>query len=298
MTHALKTTIIALTLSGTTPLFAQQTALFTQFWNTQLQTNPATAGMNYRYNAYLTYDNQRFNPGQINANAGYAMKIDRIKSGVGISYAYRNYSFDHTQAAMLHYAKHFQLGASLISVGAAGGVRTYSADWDKLTYGDMIMDSTVIQTSTRPRGTYDPALDVSAGIAYQWNELNVGFSVTQLNSPRFGDTENGFINSTVPLYWFSADYTFQLPAKIDLRPQYQLATDGKWTTHQASLMAVYNKRLWAGINYRSEKTIGGMIGYDIREKFRLGAGYNFTKSQLNNGTTYGSVQVVLAWTVK
>jgi type IX secretion system PorP/SprF family membrane protein len=289
-----KTLLVSLLLPAA--LCGQQTVPFAQFWVTQLQTNPATAGLDYKHHAYMTYNSADFGD-QLNANAAYAMKINRINSGVGVSYSFdaSNRGTQYSQAALLHYAYHFDLGQSTLSLGASGGVRFYALDWDKMTYGDLIAPQTPNDPLLPTRNDHDASFDASTGIAYKWKDLHAGFSITQFDQ-LFVRNENSLFNA-VPLYWLSADYTFHLPAKIDLRPQYQVMTDHITFHHMGSLTATYANKLWISANYRHDYSFGGMIGYDIKERYRMGFGYNLLEVGLLS-KRQSSFQIVLAYLLK
>jgi len=256
---------------------AQYDAPITQFQSTLMQTNPAMTGYRNKHEANVLYQDQpgnRHYSDYRSVNANYAMRLDSINSGIGVSYSYNEDGFSSTHTAMLHYAYHFRWRNSGLSLGASAGVRTlsYNTDW------------IAPQTPNDPyliSGEFVPQLNLNTGIAYHWKDLNVGFSVTQVNEPKFKDRHSNLRFDLAADYWLFADYTFHLSPSFELRPQVQFSRNSMyWNSALLSVIASYEKKLgidtkfFLGVNCDPKRYVGPMIGIGI-DRFRLTGSYNF-----------------------
>lgn len=271
-------------------LRAQSDVPITQFWNTLMQTNPATAGLNYRHAAHAVYHRDGYN---YNTNYGinldYGMRLDSINSGIGITYAFNLSPNVGSHQFLAHYAYHFHLKGSILSLGASAGVRAlYQAS----------LASHPPAGSSFQDDYASSGFQFNAGIAYHWKNLNAGISSTNMNSPSLSYRDGHGTVRFAPIYWFFADYTFQLPANIQLRPQFQAMNNGTTYWNTFSLMAIWNKQVWAGVNYNNHVYFSGMAGVDIREKYRMGVSYGQSSSGVPGWGTSRSVEVVLAYLLK
>jgi len=267
------------------------------FQNTLIQTNPATVGLNYKQALNAVYHQDHLiSDYNVSANLNYAVRPDSARYGIGLSYMYDNwYDYgikdERTQVLLLHYAHHFRLGgSSVLSIGVSGGVRFQKFDY----YWIVSQSPTIPLLSSNEK---QARFQCNAGIALHLKNFNTGFSVTQLNSPKYNIDKNSY-TIVKPDYWFFADYTFVLPARFELKPQLQVVTDAAEVQPYTSLMVTYNKRFWAGANYAPDLYAGGMAGIAIREKYRIGMVYGTYNSKLYNSKIGRMFEVVLAFVLK
>jgi len=262
--------ITILCLLNVSYMFAQQTGAAVQSWNVNLSSNPALAGLNYRHEANLFY---RTSWGRIAGNpatgyANYAARIKSIHGGAGVSYVCDRFGNSSQNDILAHYAFHLPLGNNVLSVGVSGGANIYLGDWDKLTYPDCD------PSETRPGR--DPQFKMNAGIAWHAPKWNAGFSITQLNEPKFASY------SATRHYWLFADYRFDLTDKCSLKPQIQFYTDAVNYNGNVSVMAALHN-FWAAPVYNFNNGAGFAIGYNLFGKYRIGYNLQMYQSKLNNG---------------
>lgn len=289
-------TTIALSVSAT--VSAQQDPLSTQFWNTLLHINPATAGLEYRHEAHLQYRNQwrnTYSPGTAWAN--YAAKTDRIHGAAGVSYRFDRAGSIHTHNALAHYAFHIPVKNSVLSVGVSGGTYTYSVDWSDLVYPDSPNDPAI------PRDGGRTSFDMNAGVAFHAPKWNAGFGVTHLTAPALSqqsvDGSGVTEYDAARHYYLTADYNFTIGSSgfWSVRPRVLAATDAVKAYTQLSVVGAY-KNIWLAGNARSTGFFGGAAGYDIRGKYRLGYAYEVYRSPLNNNVFFGTHEFTLGLLVK
>lgn len=248
--------------------FSQQDPRAGFFWNQYMHTNPAMTGAVYKHHANAQWRNQwtKVNGAPATLWLNYAMKLDSIHSGVGVSYEYDVIGLNKQHTALASYAYHIPLNKLFFSMGVSVGSLT------------MLFDKTGF---TDPN---DPALPNSSqtffrgdlGIAIHGERWNAGLSGTRLNG-YFTRKSNGY--DITPHYWVFGDYTFQFGENWKLTPRVQLGTDLLKSFSTVALIAGY-KNLWFGTTVLNATggngfELGPMIGYDIVGKFRLGYTYEF-----------------------
>lgn len=253
-----------------------------------MHTNPAMTGAVYKHQANVQWRNQwtKFNGAPTTLWANYAMKLNSINSGVGVSYEYEVIGLNKSHTALASYAYHIPIKKMFLSLGASAGLKTLKFDASKLVF-----------STPQPHYTtrnYNPVFQCDLGIALHSEKWNVGLSVTQLNKATFKDSL--FPYNNVVHFWVFADYTFGLGEKWSLTPRLQSFSDGKALGSTLALLATWKERLWFGGSASipskgGSYNVGPMIGYDIAGKFRLAYTYEFwisnysaSASIKNNGT--------------
>ncbi len=276
----------------------QQEPRSTFFWNNYMHTNPAMTGAVYKHHANVQWRNQwtKINGAPTTLWANYAMKLDSINSGVGVSYEYDVIGLNKSHTAMASYAYHIPIKKMFLSLGVSAGLKTLKFDASKLVFS-----TPQPQYTTR---NYNPVFQCDFGIALHSEKWNVGVSVTQLNGAQFYDPDFPYKNRAH--FWIFADYAFGLGEKWKLTPRLQSYTDGAELCSTLALLATWKDRLWFGGTasvpvHGGMYNVGPMIGYDIAGKFRLGYAYEFwisnhsaSASITNNGTH----EIILSYQLK
>lgn len=265
--------VLTLTLFINTFLaFAQQEPTSTLFWNNYLHTNPAMTGAVYKHQANLTWRNYAIKkafqgpdyPQTIFAN--YALKLDKIHSGIGISYRYDSPSYQLQQTGLVSYAYHIPIKSMFLSFGISGGIKTLNSQIPNSS-GELITYK------------YKPGFTSDFGIALRHEKWNVGASLTQWNGPVLHLREDslGYGFKFYAHFWFFADYRFALGENWSLTPRFQLVMDRVSMLGNLQLIAAWKENLWFGAGVQrsvnpgsSGVPISPSIGYDIKGRFRLG----------------------------
>lgn len=274
----------------------QQEPRSTFFWNNYMHTNPAMTGAVYKHHANVQWRNQwtKINGAPTTLWANYAMKLDSINSGVGVSYEYDVIGLNKSHTAMASYAYHIPIKKMFLSLGVSAGLKTLKFDASKLVFS-----TPQPQYTTR---NYNPVFQCDFGIALHSEKWNVGVSVTQLNRATFKDSLFPYNNEAH--YWLFADYTFNFGENWKLTPRVQLGSDLKSMFSTAALVASF-RNLWFGASAAnpfggSGFEFGAMIGYDIVGKFRLGYAYEFgVNTHLSNVIkNNGTHEIILSYQLK
>lgn len=271
------TSLIALFL--TFNLTAQQEPVYSQYWNNYMNSNPAMTGANYKHAASVLWkdswvEEYSWLPRQTTLTANYAMRLDSIRSGVGLSYRYDAWGYSRTQTCMASFAHHIPLGDMILSMGVSAGITKYEFN------GAIFMTTTGPQS---PRISNNPQFTTDVGLALRHEKWNVGLSVTQLYPAKFEAENVGFVYELAPHAWLFADYTFDLGSNWKLTPRTQLTADENYITDNFGVTATtLNGNLWFGVQSRnlflknSNKWICPVIGYDFYGKYRIGYAMNIS----------------------
>ncbi|MEY3236414.1 MAG: hypothetical protein RI883_515 [Bacteroidota bacterium] len=268
---------------------AQQDLLVTQFWNLKSFYNPAAAGLNYKHQAALLARWQWIgvNGAPDSQLASYSVKSDKLHGGLGLSYLHDKIGFSTQNQFKVNYSYQIQLkNESILSVGLAGGIANYR------------LDAVLVP----PTSAIDPNLPVSFnqtnfiadfGIAYSHNKFNTGISVTQLNIQSNSDNYQ-----YAEHFYVFADYIFGNVSGFQFKPQVLVRTDLVKMSGDINLTSFYKEKYSLGIGYRNRDAFCFNIGWDIKNKFRIGYSYDVTVSKLNNGVSGGSHEFVLGLLLK
>lgn len=253
--------------------FAQQEPNSVFFWNNYLHTNPAMTGTVYKHQASVTWQNDAIKepfysgayPQTVSAN--YAVKLDRIHSGIGVSYRYDSPTMQQFQTALLSYAYHIPIKSMFLSIGVSGGIKTLN----------MWMSNTNASGDELVKVNYNPAFTSDFGIALRHEKWNVGISMTQWNRPALRLGSAPYSNYNLAAYlWLFADYRFALGENWSLTPRVQFGSDNQELYSNIQVLASWKANLWFGsgvlsyIMNGSTNYISLMAGYDIKGRFRLG----------------------------
>ncbi|MNU86350.1 hypothetical protein D3C71_761080 [compost metagenome] len=291
--------IIAILILGFSQhILGQQEPRSAFFWNNYMHTNPAMTGAIYKHHANVQWRNQwtKTNGAPTTLWANYAMKLDSINSGVGVSYEYDVIGLNKSHTALLSYAYHIPIKKMFLSFGVSAGMKTLKFDASKLVFSTPEPQYTI--------RNYNPVFQCDFGIALHSEKWNVGLSMTQLNGAQFDDDDFPYKNRAH--LWVFADYTFELGEKWKLTPRLQSYSDGKVICSSLALLATWKDRLWFGgtasiPSNGGSYNVGPMIGYDIAGKFRLAYAYEFllnSHTASGSNTNNGSHEIVLSYQLR
>lgn len=250
--------------------FAQQEPINVLFWNNYLHTNPAMTGAVYKHQANLTWNNYAVKnkysgpdyPQTTSAN--YALKLDKIHSGIGVSYRYDTPSFTRIHTGLISYAYHIPIKSMFLSIGVSGGIKAM----------DLYFPDTA---GVFRRSAYGPKFTSDFGIALRHEKWNVGASLTQWNGAILRMKDSADYSYKFPAhFWFFADYRFQLGENWSLTPRIQTVLDRIDLVAHIQAIATWKENLWFGAGVRAfvrggaNVRITPMVGYDIKGRFRIG----------------------------
>lgn len=279
--------------------FSQQEPRSAFFWNNYMHTNPAMTGAIYKHHANVQWRNQWVNTNGAPTTlwANHAAKLDKINSGIGVSYEYDAGGISRSQTALLSYAFHLPVKNMFLSFGASAGIKTMKIKGSDFIYSSQVPEDPLFFKDR----SLNPAFQCDFGLALHAEAWNIGLSVTQLNGAKFRDTY--FSSKDEAHLWLFGDYTFQLGENWKLTPRIQTYTDLNKVCSTVALMAAFKENLWFGCTTSIPTgggiySVGPMIGYDIVGKFRVGYTYEFWFSNSPGLFNDGTHEIILSYQLK
>lgn len=271
--------------------FAQQDALSTLFWQNLAHFNPAISGLEHSHFASLSYRNQwdKVNGAPVSVFANYGTRLWK-NHGIGAVYSYDQLGFSKSNNALINYNYQLRLKEGhTLSMGVAGGIMN-------LQMTPFWIPPSQNPDNTLPANFSATEFDANAGVAYSNKNLLVGFGVAHINAPILRPNNSGLIiNYNVARHaYLNSAYKIQIGEKVMLKPQLLIRTDFVAISSDINLLATLKNKYWLGVSYRSSDAIAGMIGWDIKERYRIGYAYDFTINKLSN-ISQGSHEATLAF---
>lgn len=262
---------IALTLS------AQYSTLNTIPWNNNSLYNPAATAIDFKQRATIgtALDNNTLygRPWSSSTYALYNYRLDKINSGVGLSYSFHNSDFSTSRHFIFNYAYHLHFkDEQILSFGASFSFDRSTINFSKIDYWGI--------DPLPPYPTEDLSYDIlggSLGAAYKSKNFFIGFNVNAFDGPY--QSWNESFN-----YTLNASYDFTLGNNFKLTPAvYTYFALKKLQYLDLNFKTTFRDRYWIGAafgfnHYISSGTfagrsMGAFAGMDIKKKYRIG--YSF-----------------------
>lgn len=266
--------VISTLLFCTNLAFAQQEPFSMMYWNNYMHINPAFTGLLYKSEANLRHNNTFQEAShEYTQTANYAQRLDKIHSGIGVSYEYSRLYTQETNTALVSYAYHVPIKKITLSIGASVGVFDYNIN----TRGIKNVDFSNYPPS---KVSYKPIFQSDLGVALHHEKFNIGISYTQVPGLSTG---NDSINYTqAPHFWLVGDYTFKLGENIKLTPRIQFVNGNQFNYAMTYLNLTLHDKFTVGpmismTGRLSETTYGVSIGYDFWDKLRVAYAFAYYK---------------------
>ncbi len=266
-------------------ILAQQNLFYSHYFLNPYLYNPSYIASNGYSELFLNYRNQwnsiKGAPKTVTLNLGIPINH---KSGFGFIAYQDEAGILKTTTALLSYNYRIYLGKNYavinqLTFGLSAGITISGLDASK---ADVQTDPVLTnQTSS---------LDGQVGVNYQFKNLKIAFGVPRIFQA-YVASENGFnkpgieqIKSTIS----SVSYRFPLSQRISIEPYFVYRTY-KTTPAQYEAIAILriDKIGWIGGSYRQDYGAAGLLGFNIKDKIKLGYAYEFATAQvsgLGNGT--------------
>ena len=127
--------------------------------------------------------------------------------------------------------------------------------------------------------------NIGAGIYYYTDFFYLGFSASNIVKTRLVK------NNTH--YFLTSGYVFDIGYNLKLKPSMMLkSVSGARTSIDLSTNIILNNIFEIGLSYRVYDSVSTFIGFQIKNKFKIGYAYDFTTSHLGD-FNYGSHEIIL-----
>ena len=297
--------IIAMLLSASVGLKAQQVPIFTNHANSYAYANAGFAGMSEGINLLGIYRQQwaGFVDSDGNDIAPQTflltgdMPIRALHGGVEFSVMQDKLGFENNVNVGLGYSFHLDLGGSTLGIGVAATLLNRTVDFSKLN----------------PNNASDPILqglgeesammvDANLGLFWQMPEsFYVGVSVVNIletMSQALGENSESSASFTTDRTFYAvAGYPFQFEDMplFTFIPSVSVMSNLASTQLNASARVVYNNLFSLGVNYRPQESVGLMAGLTIKD---ITVVYSYDINTMGLGVVPGSHEIGLSYCFK
>lgn len=285
---------------------AAQDPIFSQFYATPLQLNPAFAGSGYAPRLGVAYRNQwsGFNNAYRTYAVFYEQSLNRLNSGIGF-----NLESDDAGNGILRtmrfsamYSYRLQINDNwAVKIGMEGGIHQTALDWEQLVFPDQIdpFSGPVITTSElRPDQLSKTAIDLSAGLLVLSEQFWLGIGLKHLNTPNQGILlANDNLSSGLPLR-YTLSGGFEVPVNSGnkgkstsfISPNFLLVSQGPYKQLNLGAYATFGPIIggaWYRHTFENADAAVLMLGFR-QDMFKIGLSYDVTVSGLSGraGGTY------------
>lgn len=281
-------------LYSLTNINAQQDPVLSHIFFDKVKINPAFAGSKGDISIGIINRQQWLGfegaPKTTAFNANAPLNFMGINSGVGISLMDDRLGFEKNFRGSLQYAYFHNIGTGTLRFGVEGGIYNIAFD------GSWITPESSADTDLAIPAEKDNSMvfDLAFGMAYTVGDLFVGLSATHLTQQKFKftDAEQSYLKRH---YYLIAGYNIQLSgSNLDLIPNLLIKSDAASAQITINMTAVYNKKFWGGVSYRTTNAIDVMAGIELFNGIKIGYAYGLNFSKLIN-TNDGSHEIMLSY---
>jgi type IX secretion system PorP/SprF family membrane protein len=179
-----------------------------------------------------------------------------------------------------------------LSLGLGAGLITTNTAWSQLVVLDqgdenMLVDSRVFVVP-----------DFSFGAYYSSTSYFAGFSIPKLLGYKFDFDKNKYtliFNQGQYNYLINAGYVFAVNSKIKLLPSTLITySSGKRLLFDFNMYASFNDRIWGGLSYRNNRSMGALIQFAVNNQIRIAYTYDFDFGTLGHYSN-GSHEIMLRY---
>ena len=127
--------------------------------------------------------------------------------------------------------------------------------------------------------------NVGLGTFYFTDNYYVGLSAPNLFTTKLIENENGIASTGVQdiHFFLTGGYVFTLNEKLKLKPAFMAkAVKGAPLSVDLSANVLINNRIEAGLGYRLDDAITGLVNFKVTPDLRIGYAYDYTTSNLGN----------------
>ena len=260
------------------PTYAQQDAQFTQYVYNTININPAYAGSRDALSLIAVYRDQQLGldgtPRTFSFSANSPLRNEKL--GLGVSIIRDNiFIIDETFVDIDFSYTINTSSKGKLAFGIRGGFQLFNVDFARLNpedgFGDDFSSANNVENSFSP--------NIGAGIYYYTDKFYVGYSTPTLLQTRFFDGEgsnnSSFLARDRVTHNIIAGYVFDITDDIKLKPATLLrAVSGAPIGLDISGSLLFNEKFSAGINYRLDAAISGLVSFQISDALTIGYSYD------------------------
>jgi len=260
---------------------AQQDPMFTQYMFNPLSINPAYAGSSD--NLYMSLLSRHqwigFEGAPTTQTVSAHSPLMILNSAVGGTYLHDKIGPTSQNILYLDYAYNLQITENTkLSVGFRGGFSTHNLSLESASTTEVEINST----------NSDPAMQIfpnaGCGLYVEKENWYIGLSIPRLliNKIDFGESDTQS-NRIEKYYYFTAGYLFKVSENFKIKPTGLIkAVYGAPVSMDVTANFLFKERIWSGIFYRYDQSVGALCKYSINNVLQIGYSVDIALSPIVN----------------
>jgi type IX secretion system PorP/SprF family membrane protein len=194
-----------------------------------------------------------------------------------------------------NYSYKINLKDGILSLGLGAGIVATNTAWSDL----VVVDEEDSQYLVDSRVFVVP--DFSFGAYYTFKNYFAGFSVPRLLGYSFNFDKNKYSLQFAPgeyNYLLNTGYVFTLSPKVKLFPTTLITfSPGEKLLYDINAHVNFLDRFWAGLSYRSSRSLAALLQVSVNNQFRVAYTYDFDFGKLMRYSN-GSHEIMLRYEFK
>jgi type IX secretion system PorP/SprF family membrane protein len=274
--------------------FAQQDPMYTIYNNNPVLVNPAYAGTEKFPSLNGVFRKQwvGIEGSPTTSSLSYLFPVKKYNFGIGTTLIYDALGPTTQTGLYLDYAYHIRLkGEKVLSLGLKGGFNYFYINYKGLTYNEPDDDLNLLENES----IFLPNFGV--GAYYYSDKFYLGLSVPKLIRNSYVKKENTFdhLNREEWHVFLTGGYDFKLSENINLMPSFitRYAVGSPLSIELQATFVLYDK-VWLGAMYRVGDSFGGLIRWQVSDRFHIGYSYDLTHSNLG-AFNKGSHEIIIGY---
>ena len=191
-----------------------------------------------------------------------------------------------------NYSYTVNVGAGALSFGLGAGVITTNTAWSDLVVLDPGDELYLVDT----RRFVVPSF--SFGTYYTNHNFFLRFSIPKFIGYKFNYDKNKYGLTVDPAQYnflFNTGYAFNIAPRVNFVPSTLLSLiPGQKVLYDLNAIFNFNNRFWAGASYRSARSAGALVQFQINNQFKVAYTYDFDTGKLG-GYSNGSHEIMLRY---
>lgn len=315
-------------------VFAQQEPQYTNYMFNTLAYNPAFAGSKDHLSIRALYRDQWYNFGgglPTSTSDGrpvtqtfsmHGNVFDRV--GLGLNIVNDKIGARGSTSVDFSYAYRIKFGEGTVALGVQGGIMNWRANWSELSFRDPRNTDNAFDDNDQ--SLWLPSF--GGGIYYNNDNFYLGVSVPRLAGISLRrDSMRMDTRRWAKIYqhfYLTVGGIVPLNGKVDFKPSLiiksvglfsdflqkgdQIRSVGAPTSFDINASFLFYDKLWLGASFRSaiaafveqngtKSSLASadlIFGYQFPEGMRIGFGYDYPLTEINNYTV-GSFEIMLGW---
>jgi type IX secretion system PorP/SprF family membrane protein len=275
-------------------LAGQLAPVTSQYVLNPLSLNPAFAGNRGALNIAAFYRRQWTGIPGAPETMTLAADAPFFDSKLGLGFIITNDKIGVTKETHFgtNYSYKINMRNGVLSLGLGAGLITTNTAWSELVVLDQGDESMLVNTQVFV------VPEFSFGTYYSSASYFAGFSIPQLMGYKFDFDKNKYTLIVKPSqynYLFNAGYVYTIGPKIKLLPSALITySPGKKLLFDINMYTSMNDKIWAGLSYRNNRSIGALIQVAVNNQIRVAYTYDFDFSPLGHYSN-GSHEIMLRY---